>query len=101
MAAPSLYPIDNADGDGQYLVDWTDVPGTTSYVLEESRDPYFSVPAVVYSGTASQFEVVGQPRGRWHYRVRSFGPGGEKSPWSNSQSALVPFRVDLPLVVKN
>jgi thermitase len=99
LPAPNLYPIDNADGDGQFLVDWTDVPATTSYVLEQSRDPYFSTPSIVYSGAASQFQVVGQSRGRWHYRVRAFGSSGQ-SPWSNSQSAVVPFRVDLPLVVK-
>jgi len=100
LAAPSLR-IDNADGYGQFEVAWTDVPLATSYVLEQSRDAYFSSPTVLDPDAVSPFQVSGQPRGRWHYRVRAFGWGGRKGPWSNSEFVVVPFRIYLPFVAKN
>jgi len=100
LDSPILNPIDNADGDGDYLVDWSEVVSATSYALEESRDPYFSDPAVVYTGTATQTLVVNQPGGTWRYRVRALGPAG-KSPWSNQPSVVVISYVFLPLISKN
>jgi hypothetical protein len=97
---PTLNPIDNADGDGEYSVDWewTDTI-TPTYVLEESRNPYFIAPTEVFSGPESQFLVSNQPGGTWYYRVRLLGPEG-KSPWSDPQSAVVPVFVYLPLVAR-
>lgn len=99
LQPPNLSEIDNVDGDGQYLVDWTNVTGANSYVLEQSRDPYFSAPMEVYSGTESQFQVLDQPGGTWLYRVRAFGAGG-RSPWSATKSAAVTTYVHFPLIAK-
>jgi thermitase len=101
LEAPVLEPIDNDDGDGDFDVIWSDVPTTpVTYTLEASDDPYFSDPSTVYSGTTSQYSVVDQPRGTWHYRVRAFGRDG-KSPWSNQESAVVMTYIYLPVVVTN
>jgi hypothetical protein len=96
--APVLSPIDNPDGDGDYLVEWSDVPGVTAYTLEEDDDPAFSAPTVVYAGADSHFEVLGHVQGRWYYRVLGTNDAGD-GPWSNVESTpvLVPW-VYLPLV---
>jgi hypothetical protein len=97
---PFLNAIGNADGDGQYLVDWESVSGATSYTLEASNSAYFMNPTTVYSGANSQFTVTDQPGGTWHYRVRAHGPLGS-SPWSNAQPVVVTVRVFLPLLTRN
>jgi thermitase len=99
LDAPTLSSIDNTNGDGDYLVRWSEVTGATSYKLEQSRDPYFADPAEVYSGAVAEFPVVDQPGGPWYYRVRAFGPAG-KSPWSNVQSTAVTVHIFLPFVVQ-
>ncbi len=98
LEAPELYAIDNGDGDGDYLVAWSEVTGTSHYTLEESVDPYFSAPTVVYSGTVPEFSVVGQPSGHWYYRVRPVGSAG-RGPWSNEESAIVLTRAYLPIAL--
>jgi hypothetical protein len=101
LEPPVLDPIDNADGDGDFDVTWSDVPTTpVTYTLEASRDPYFSAPSTVYSGTVSSYSAIDQPRGTWHYRVRAFGAGGS-SPWSNQQSVVVVAYIYMPVVVMN
>ncbi len=100
LSWPTLNAIQNSDGDGDYWVEWGAVTGATSYVLEESRDPYFVAPTVVYSDSGTQHEVIGQQEGTWHYRVRAFGPGGQ-SPWSDPESAVVTAWAYFPLILKD
>jgi thermitase len=96
---PTLYAIQNQDGDGDYWVQWEAVSGATRYVLEESRNPYFVAPTEPYDGPETQHEVTDQPEGTWNYRVRAFGPGG-RSPWSNVEFAVVPAWIYFPLVAR-
>jgi hypothetical protein len=100
LGKPILRPIDNLDHRGDYTVTWTQVVSATSYALEESANPYFSEPRLVYSGTLTQTNILDQPGGSWYYRVRAFGPPG-KGPWSGSQSTVVYALVHLPVVAKN
>ncbi len=86
--APVLATISNPDGDGEYVVGWTDVTGATSYQLEEAEDPEFTSPTVIYDGSASKYRVSGQGEGTWYYRVRARSPAGD-SPWSNIESVEV------------
>ncbi|MBN1260260.1 MAG: peptidase S8 [Anaerolineae bacterium] len=87
-AAPVLAVIGNPDGDGDFLVDWNDVSGATSYELQEDDNAGFSSPQTVYAGAASQFSVAGQPVGAWHFRVRASNGSGD-SEWSNSRTVNV------------
>jgi hypothetical protein len=96
---PSLLAIDNGDGDGDYLVDWSEISGTIGYTLEESIDPYFVSSTVAYAGAASKFSVTGQSSGHWYYRVRGFGLTGN-SPWSNEEFATVLTYVYMPITVR-
>jgi hypothetical protein len=99
LLAPVLLAISNPGGDGDYLVDWTDVSGATGYTLEQSPGPYFAHPEVVYTGSASQYSVTGQPGGTWYYRARASGPAGS-GPWSNVRSTVVTSRIYLPQVLR-
>jgi hypothetical protein len=81
-----LSPIRNADGDGQYLVDWNDVPNASSYTLEEDAHPSFDSPETHSGLTSSQYQVTGQDGGIWYYRVRAEF-GAQHGPWSESQTA--------------
>ncbi|MBN2147434.1 MAG: S8 family serine peptidase [Anaerolineales bacterium] len=87
-AAPTLSAISNTDGDGSYLVDWSDVSGATSYTLQEDDNSSFSSPTTRYSGTATQFQVTGQAGGLWRYRVRATSANGNGA-WSATQSVGV------------
>ena len=95
--APSLFPIGNSDGDGSYLIDWSEVTGAITYTLEEDSTSGFLLPTVRYSGPASQFEVTGQRVGTWHYRVRAGNAMGD-GPWSDTASVAVGVRMYLPIV---
>jgi hypothetical protein len=87
-ASPILEPISNPDGNGEYLIDWNDVTGATSYYLEEDDNSSFTSPTARYNGVNSQYQVNGQPTGQWYYRVRASCAGGN-SPWSNIESVNV------------
>jgi uncharacterized protein YegP (UPF0339 family) len=87
-AAPVLHPINNPDGDGSYLIDWSDVPGATNYWLEEDDNSAFTSPTTLYNGANSQYQVSGQQTGAWYYRARATNAGGD-SPWSNTESIIV------------
>jgi hypothetical protein len=104
LPAPTLAPIDNPDGNGDYLVAWGTVVGALTYTLQEAGDPDFSSPVVRYEGTQTQFQVTLQPSGTWYYRVRASSADGE-SDWSDSQAVVVlPWEavcLYLPLVVRN
>ena len=86
--APELLAISNPDGDGDYLVDWTDVTSVTGYILEEDDNPSFDFPVIRYQGVDTEFEVLGQQDGVWYYRVRAYNAVGN-SPWSNTQTVHV------------
>jgi thermitase len=96
---PTLEDILNGDGDGEYWVVWHGVTGATSYLLEESQDPYFVAPTEPYSGPDTQHLVSGKDVGTRHYRVRAFGPGGQ-SPWSDVKTAAVLSWVYVPFAAR-
>ncbi len=85
---PTLYAIVNSDGDGNYLVDWSDVPGVEVYRLEEANNPSFTNPIIRYTGSDSQYQINGQPLGLWYYRVQASNAAGD-SLWSNVETANV------------
>ena len=99
LAAPTLTVLSD-DRDGDYTLDWTDVTSATVYTVEESLNPYFTNPLVVYTGAPSVYTITGQTGGQWHYRVRAAGPAGH-SPWSAAQTVIVTSYVYLPLTLRN
>jgi len=97
LEAPDLLPIDNADRNGAYLVDWSEVPYAAGYVVEVDDDGAFTSPEVAYSGSASYVEITGQDAGTWTYRVRATRESaGVNSAWSETESVEV--GLDAPLL---
>lgn len=88
LTAPTLSPINNPDGDGNYQVSWSAVSGATGYTLQEDDNADFSSPTTRYSGANTQVAISGQAVGLWYYRVRAIA-GGAESPWSNTVSVQV------------
>lgn len=95
LASPVLAAIDNGDGDGAYMLDWSAVGGATGYIVEQSANPFFVQPTQVYSGTATTLAVTDQPGGTWHYRVRAVS-ASDAGPWSNVRAAVVTAYQYLP-----
>jgi len=85
---PTLYAIDNADGDGYYVVSWSAAARASSYALQEDANPAFSNPTTVYAGAQLSWFATGKVVGTYHYRVRAEGPTGQ-SGWSAIQPATV------------
>ncbi len=88
LSDPVIEPVDNADGNAEYLVNWNEVTGATGYILEEDDDPGFGSAVVRYEGANSQYQAAQQELGTWHYRVRAHNPAAD-SGWSNTASTIV------------
>lgn len=87
-SATALAAISNPTSADNYLVDWSDVPGATSYRLEQSPNNTFTSVTVRYIGPVSQYQVTGQAGGTWYYRVFSLA-GALVSTASNTVSTTV------------
>jgi hypothetical protein len=85
---PTLYAIDNADGDGSYTVSWSAAARASSYVLQEDTDSGFASPTKVYEGSNTSWGATGKAARTYYYRVRAWGPTGP-SEWSNTRSVTV------------
>jgi hypothetical protein len=88
LDAPILSPINNFDGDGDYLIDWSDVTAATSYTLQEDDNSSFSSPVTRYKGSNTQYQINGQLNGTWHYQVQASCEAGN-SQWSEEEIVTV------------
>jgi hypothetical protein len=97
-STPTLYPISNPDGDGNYTVSWSSVSDATSYTLQEDDNPSFSSPITVYSGPSTSKGISGKSPGTYYYRVRASNCR-DNSGWSKPQAVTVeapPEKLDKP-----
>lgn len=99
IPAPILMPIDNNGSEDSFTVDWNDVAGATSYILERSDNPYFVNPTIAYQGSDSEASFTDHPQNMWYYRVRAVG-AVEDGPWSNTESVFVNLLLFLPIIAK-
>lgn len=83
---PAITTINNADGDGNYVVDWNDVPLAISYELQENHDG--GAFTTIYSGAISAFTITGRSSGQWCYSAKAINPSGS-SGWSSTQCVMV------------
>ena len=93
--APTLYPISNPDGDGDYEVRTGPSAGggsvsslVCSTVLQEDTSPSFPSPTS-YSAQQYTFHFTGKPPGTYYYRARVTCSGCDSSKWSNVESVTV------------
>ena len=88
LGVPTLQPIANADGDGNYTISWTASPWADLYILEESTSSTMSGAKEIYAGTSTSFDVDGRGAARYYYRVKARNSWSE-SGWSVVQSVDV------------
>jgi hypothetical protein len=79
---PTLNPISNPGGLGEYLVGWDAVALADTYILEESRYDTFDGAVEVYAGPDTSHLVSGHGASRYFYRVKARNAWGD-SGWSN------------------
>ena len=87
-SVPSLNPIDNAGGDGNYEISWSAAVHADTYVLQEATNSSFSDASIVYSGPSTSHAVSGRGAARYYYRVKARNIWAE-SDWSNIRSVDV------------
>ena len=87
-SVPTLYEIDNADGDGSYTINWSTSSLATSYTLEEDDNADFSSPSVAYNGSGNTQAITGKALGNYYYRVRAENGMGYSS-WSETKTVSV------------
>jgi hypothetical protein len=80
---PTLQPISNPGGVGDYAVGWSAAARAKTYVLEEGTGSDF-VDAETYVTEETSLPFEGYGASRLFYRVKARNPSGE-SGWSNSQ----------------
>jgi uncharacterized repeat protein (TIGR01451 family) len=90
---PVLDPIEDPDGDGTYVVSWTEVPArlAITYTLQEAADLAFTVAVSdVCSTVELSCPVSGNLPGSYYYRVRGHNAWGD-GPWSAVEAATVAY----------
>jgi hypothetical protein len=100
LAVPTLLPINNNDGDGDYQVEWSTVRRATSYTLQQDNSPAFDSPTTVYTGSDPQYWIADQAAGSWYYRVCANTDDGS-SGWSLTEFVNVKAQVYLPSVLRS
>jgi PKD repeat protein len=91
---PILYKIENSDGDGIYDIIWSKADGIVDYyTLEESDEPSFKNPEIVYSGVDTFKSITGKDVGTYYYCVNATN-SINTSDWSEVRSVTV--KVPLP-----
>ncbi len=87
-AAPVIAAIGNPTNADAYTVQWSSVPGAYGYALVQDTTPTFTSPITRYVGSATAYNVTGQPGGTWYYRARATA-GSLSGPWSTPVSTTV------------
>jgi hypothetical protein len=102
LTAPNLVCLSEPLPQAQITASWTEVPGATSYTLQQSSDPQFTSSTVVWSGaggsgpsspTLIESGPFAQPSGcpSLAYFRASASQNGITGPWSNTISQTLPI----------
>lgn len=89
LIAPVLQPIENADNNNFYRLNWNAVPNATGYVVEEASNSAFTGARVVYEGGNTTWLAADRPTfGLLYYRVKGVRSGSQGD-WSNVRSVNI------------
>jgi hypothetical protein len=92
LPAVTLNPIGRPNSNNQWTVSWSGAAGATSYELQESQQPDFSVATTYTVATTSKLiEQALSFVNVFYYRVRAVS-GSSTGPWSNVQSVMGGYR---------
>jgi hypothetical protein len=90
---PVLEAIDNADGDGTYILRWNKPQRAQNYILQEGTNNAFAGASNLYSGPETSFAVERRGASHLFYRVRATNGAGE-SDWSNTEEVDVLWELE-------
>jgi len=82
----SLWPIENADGDGSYTVSWSAAARADDYELQEKWEAQDRFTA--YLGSATSVDLTNRPAGQYTYRCQGRNSWGQ-GVWSNEVTVVV------------
>jgi hypothetical protein len=71
VSVPELYPIDNVDINGSYVIGWSDVGVVSHYVLGECMDDACASPREFYSGPEISYSFNERTEGHYCYCVKA------------------------------
>jgi len=94
LGTPPINSIDNADGDGNYTVDWPQIDDATGYRLQEQHDS--GSWSQVYNGPNTSVDRANRSDGEWCYRVRAYNDSVQ-SDWSAEECVTVNPDIEPPL----
>jgi hypothetical protein len=88
---PTLYPIDNGEGEGDYVVSWTETPSRLAdiYYVWETSDSACTAVLQEYTTDQQQVNVVGKQSGVYYYCARGYNERAGYGPWSNVEKVEV------------
>jgi hypothetical protein len=87
---PTLHPIENADGDGSYTVNWEELPNSLAitYTLQEATNAMFAGEVQVFTTSQQSYTVTNRAVETYYYRTRGHNNYGDGH-WSASQMVSV------------
>jgi hypothetical protein len=91
LLPPVLNPVALTEERGTWVLSWSSANGSATYRLQESIDPAFLQPEIIYEGEETTITISchkGCPL-IYYYRVCALYEG-KMSPWSNTQKVLNP-----------
>ncbi|MGA1839266.1 MAG: hypothetical protein ACMUIU_01465 [bacterium] len=91
LLPPVLNPVASYEEPGTLILSWSSANDPATYRLQESTDPAFSNPEIIYEGKETTITIPchkGCPL-IYYYRINALYEG-KMSPWSNTQKALNP-----------
>jgi hypothetical protein len=91
LAAPRLAPIQGPDPRGRYSLQWSQVDGAVTYLLEQSDTADFTAAQTLFSGDGTLHRLVLAPGcpAAVYFRVRA-DRYGLVGPWSNTRVRKLP-----------
>lgn len=87
-AIPDLYSYDHLVYDGNYTLQWSEVPEAPAYVLQEDDNFSFNSPVTFDGLTQFAYSFIEKPAGTYYYRVATMWDQGTSS-WSDIQMVIV------------
>lgn len=96
LGAPIVFDIEDADSEGNFMVEWSAVSGADEYLLRESFNDVPPNDSIIYRGPNTSFSRSNMAEGRYCYRVRGIILGGLWGPWSEHKCIDVELAVNTP-----
>lgn len=86
---PEITGIPASNDDGNYVINWSESPSATEYILEEADNQVFAASQQIYTGSNRQYIYAKKKRGTYYYRVKAKNQFSIESGWSEIKTITV------------